>query len=110
MNRFFLSFFAACRTRSSALGASTRLSVRDAFCWLGFPLARPLPSIPSAAGVLVLFGDFLGTMGLSDFPRSFVIGFCPQTSLHGPRRLLSRSGEHGTSQVPHKMCPYVPGS
>src|SRR5207249_1947208 len=32
------------------------------------PLARPFPSIPSAAGCLALFGDFPGTVGLSDFP------------------------------------------
>ena len=77
MNRCFFSVFAACRTRSSALGASTRLRVRDACGWLGFPLARPLPSISSATGGLVLFRDFLGTMGLSDVPRSFVIGLRP---------------------------------
>src|SRR5260370_8444209 len=96
VNRFFLSVFAACRTRSSALSASTRLSVRDAFCWLGFPLARPLPSIPSAAGVLVLFGDFLGTMGLSAFPLSFVIGFCPQPSLPRPKGSPSPLDQHRT--------------
>src|SRR5579863_1391378 len=52
--------FAACRTRSNALSASFRLGVRDAFCWLGFPLASPLPSIPSAADCSTLFGDFAG--------------------------------------------------
>ena len=38
------------------------------FCWCGFPLARPLPFLPSAAGGPALFGDFIGTIGLSDFP------------------------------------------
>jgi hypothetical protein len=46
VNRNFLSFSAAWRTRSCALGASFRLGVRDAFCCGRFPLARPLPSIP----------------------------------------------------------------
>jgi hypothetical protein len=53
-------------TRSNALSASSRPGVRDAFCWGRFPLARPLPSIPSAAGCPALFGDFAGTAGLSD--------------------------------------------
>ena len=70
MNRIFLSRLAACRTRSSALGAPSRLGVRGAFCWRGFPLASPLPSTPSAAGCPALFGDFIGTTGLSDFPWS----------------------------------------
>jgi hypothetical protein len=40
----------------------------DAFCCCGFPLVKPLPSIPSAAGWPALFEDFTGTTGLSDFP------------------------------------------
>ena len=60
-----------------ALGASFRLGVRDAFCCCGFPLVRPLPSVPSAAGCPALFGDFAGTTGLSDFPCSFIIGVRP---------------------------------
>ncbi len=74
MNRSFLSFLAACRTRSSALGAIVRLGVRVAFCCGRFPLVKPLPSIPSASGFPVLFGDFSGTTGLSDFPHSFIVG------------------------------------
>jgi hypothetical protein len=62
-----LSLFAACRTRSSALGAFVRLCVRGAFCWLTFPLASSLPSTTSAAGALALFGGFTGTTELSDF-------------------------------------------
>ena len=40
-------------------------------------LQKPLPSIPSAAGCPALFGDFPGTVGLSDFPGPFVIGVRP---------------------------------
>ena len=40
-----------------------------------FPLVSPLPSIASAARVAALFGDFVGTMELSDFPRPFIIGY-----------------------------------
>ena len=53
-----------------------------------FPLASPLPSLPSAGGGLwppPLFGEFLGTTGLSDFPCPFIIGVRPQTSRHVPR-------------------------
>src|SRR5207245_8615710 len=77
------------RTRSSALGASVRLGVRDAFCWGRFPLVRPLPSIPSATGCPALFGDFAGTTGLSDFPCSFIIGVRPWTSRCAPRHIPS---------------------
>ncbi len=51
--------------------------VRVAFCLGRFPLASPLPSIPSAAVALALFGDFSGTTGLSDFPGSYIIGVRP---------------------------------
>src|SRR5206468_11798398 len=57
-----------------------------AFCWLGFPLAKPLPSISSAADPPALFGDFVGTTGLSDCPWSCIIGVCPWTSRCGPPR------------------------
>src|SRR5260370_33773530 len=71
---------AARRTRSSALGAPARHCVRGAFCGLRFPLASPLPSISSAAGCPALFGDFSGTMGLSDFLCPFIVGVRPWTS------------------------------
>ena len=77
MNRCLLLLRAAWRTRSSALGARVRLGVRGAFCSGEFPLASPLPSIPSAAGCPALFGDFLGTMGLSDFPWLYIAGVRP---------------------------------
>src|SRR6266852_4799948 len=82
-----LTALSATPTRSSALGASFRLGVRDAFCCGRFPLARPLPSIPSAAGCPTLFEDFSGTTDLSDFPGPFVIGVRPWTSRRVPRPL-----------------------
>src|SRR6266481_4360032 len=94
-----LTALSATPTRSSALGASFRLGVRDAFCCGRFPLASPLPSIPSATGCPVLFGDFSGTTGLSDFPDPFVIGVRPWTSRRVPRQLrpwadLGSPGSH----------------
>ena len=72
-----LTALSATPTRSSAPGASFRLGVRDAFCCGRFPLANPFPPIPPAAGCPALFGDFPGTVGLSDFPSPFVIGVRP---------------------------------
>jgi len=45
-----------------------------------FSLARPLPSTSSApdAAAPALFGSFLGTMGLSDFPAAYTSGLRPQ--------------------------------
>ena len=83
MNRCCLSLWAACRIRSSALGAPTRPCVRGAFCSGGFPLANPLPSTASAAGPSALFGGFVGCIGLSDFPRPFIIGVRLSTSRCG---------------------------
>ena len=106
MNRIFLSRVAACRTRSSALGAPSRLCVRGAFCWRRFPLARPLPSIPSAAGCPALFGDFIGTTGLSDFPWSFIVGVRPWTSRRVPRRPSPRAttGSPGSRARCFRTC------
>jgi hypothetical protein len=77
MNRTCLSRFATCRTRSSALGAPTRFCARGAVCWHGFPLASPLPFIPSAACPPALFGNFASTAGLSDCPGPFIVGVRP---------------------------------
>src|SRR5208337_3374972 len=87
VNSISLSLLAAWRIRSSALGASFRLCVRDAFCCCRFPLVKPLPSVPSAAVCTALFEDFTGTTGLSDFPRSFIIGVRPRTSRCVPEHL-----------------------
>src|SRR6267378_7781486 len=97
-----LTALSATPTRSSALGASVRLGVRDAFWWGRFPLARPLPSIPSAAGCPALFGDFSGTVGRSDFPCSFIIGVCPWTSRCVPGHIPS--GVNAGSPGSHARC------
>src|SRR6266571_1900188 len=47
-----------------------------------FLLADPLSSTASAA--TALFGDFAGTTGPYDFPRSCISGLWPQPSLSGP--------------------------
>src|SRR5258707_9194701 len=107
VNRNFLSLLAACRTRSNPLDASSRLGVRDAFCWGRFPLARPLPSIPSAAGCPALFGDFAGTVGLSDFPGPFVIGVRPDFPTR-PRATATLGGL-GISRFPSEVFTYVHG-
>ena len=106
MNRAFLSFLATSRTRSSALGALCRRCVRDAFCSIGFPLARPLPSTASAAGCPALFGCFPGTMGLSDFLRSFIVGVRPQASRHDPRHHQPRvsTGSPGSRAKCFRTC------
>src|ERR1700677_2913745 len=107
VNCTFLSFLAACRTRSSALGATIRLGVRVAFCCGRFPLVKPLPSIPSASGLPALFGDFSGTTGLSDFPCSFIVGVRLWTSRRAP--VLLSPDEHGISRFPCEVLPYVRG-
>jgi hypothetical protein len=74
-----------------------------------FPLARRLPSTASANSSrsvsdapgspstvltcppLLLFGNFVGTTRLSDFPWSFIGGLGPQTSPHGPSRHVWRA-------------------
>src|SRR5712692_2617362 len=106
VNRTFLSFPAAWRTRSSALGAPFRLGVRDAFCCRRFPLARPLPSISSAAGCPALFGDFAGTIGLSDFPCPFIVGVRPWTSQRVPQRhpLRANTGPPGSRARCFRTC------
>jgi hypothetical protein len=47
-----LSFFVAWHNRSSALGTSFRLGVRERVLLLRISLVRAIPSIPSAAGFL----------------------------------------------------------
>src|ERR671932_255612 len=85
VNRIRLSRLAACRTRSSALGAAYRLCVRAAFCWRGFPLVSRLPSTPSSVGRPTSFGGFVGTPRLSDFPEPCIIGVRLLAFRCGPR-------------------------
>ena len=58
---------------SNPIDALTRLCVRRAGESKAFPAAIPLPSIASA-GLHPLFGDFLGTMGISDFSSAWMAG------------------------------------
>ena len=102
-----LTALSATPTRCSALGASFRLGVRDALCCCRFPLVRPLPSVPSAAGCPALFEDFTGTTGLSDFPCSFIVGVRLWTSRRAP--VLIPPGEYGISRFPCEVLPYVHG-
>ena len=69
-------------------------------------MARPLPSVPSAAGCPALFGDFAGTTGLSDFPCPFIIGVCPWTSRRGPQRhpLRADTGSPGSRARCFRTC------
>ena len=62
----------------------------------GFLFARPLPSTSSAAGCPVLFGSFIGTMGLSDFSCPYIIGVRPWTSRCAQRYLY----RWGTGDLP----------
>jgi hypothetical protein len=91
VNFILRSRFAASRTRSSALGALSRLCVRRAFCPIRFPLVAPLPSTPSAPAFAALFRSFVGTTGTCDFSWSFISGFRPQPSPCG--WLSVRSGQ-----------------
>ena len=54
-------------------------------------MASPPPSVPSAAGCPALFGNFTGTIGLSDFLGSFIVGVCPWTSRRVPPLHLRRA-------------------
>src|SRR6516162_526957 len=89
VNRSFLSFLAAGRTRSSALGAMVRPGVRVAFCCRRFPSVKPLPSSPSASAFPELFGDFSGVGSEEARVRA---SLRPPLKLHGhiSRKQLSR--------------------
>ena len=54
-----------------------------------------------------LFGHFLGTMGLSDFPASFIAAVLLSDSPRGPRRW--GEADTGISRVPCKMFQCVRG-
>ena len=90
-----------------------RHGVRNLCRYSEFPLARPLPSIPSAAeappftgGRPTLFGDFAGTTGLSDFPCPCIIGVCPWTFRHGPQYhpLRADTGSPGSRARCFRTC------
>ena len=93
MNFAPLSFLAASRTRSSALGVLSWRCVQCTFCWSAFPPARLLPSTASAAGCPALFGGFAGTTSLSDFLGSFIFGLRLGPSRRGRRHHYRRRPE-----------------
>ena len=108
MNRIFLSLLAACRTRSSALGALVRLCVRGAFCSSVFPLARPLPSTASAAvaaGFVRRLRRYYGPVRLpaTVHRRLAALG------LPDAARGAIAAGDAGISRFSRREVPYVHG-
>ena len=71
-------------------------------------MASRLRSIPSAPGSPGLFGDFLATMRLSDFPRPFITGLRPWAFRCGPRQPKAAAGR-GISRFPRKVCTRMHG-
>jgi hypothetical protein len=88
------------------LGLDGREHDVRAFCPSMFPLARPLPSTASAAGRPTLFGSFVGTTGLSDFPWSCIAGVRPSALPARPAAPPAASGL-GTSRFSRGKVPYV---
>ena len=103
---------ATSRTRSSSLGAPCfRRCVQDAFCWLAFPLIRPLPSTASAPPPVArhgLFGDFAGNMDLSDFPYPCIVGLRSPTFPTRPSGLPPEGGD-GISRFSRMEIPRMRG-
>jgi hypothetical protein len=89
-----------------ALVALSRHCVRRTLHSNEFPVASPLPSTASAARVAALFGDFVGTMELSDFPRPFIIGVVLRLP-DALCRSCCAAQSRGISRFPHKVCPYM---
>src|SRR5882672_6079283 len=75
---------AACRMRSSACDAGTRLCVRPVLCWLAFPLASALRSTNSSTDRSASFAGFTTTMASSDFLLPFITGYGSSPSRCGP--------------------------
>jgi hypothetical protein len=98
----------ACRIRTNACCKSPRLCVRNLVCESGFPLVNPLPSTTSAdrGAPPPLFGSFLGTMRLSDFPRPFIAAVLPRDSQRGPCFHSARSnvGPPGSRAKSIRTC------
>src|SRR6185312_8190641 len=59
-----------------------------------FPSGRPLPSTASAPGSPGLFGGFVGSTDLSDFPRSFIEGLPPSVPLASRRTSICHPANH----------------
>jgi hypothetical protein len=69
------------------------------------PLGQP-PSLHRLRGYLALFGGFLGTMGLSDFPRPFIIGVSLLGSRCGLRHVVPQTvvGSPGSRARCFRAC------
>ena len=100
----------ACRTRLNAFCRATWHSVQTPVCSNKFPLASPLSSIASATSTPALFGDFSGTMGLSDFPHPYIPGVPPRGSQGRPWRPSSRPdmGSPGSRVSRFRACTRSP--
>src|SRR5438034_1229156 len=72
VNRCFLSFLAASRTRSNPLRPLSRLRVPHRLGSGLFSLVSGLPSTTSAGGIPLLFGCFVSTVPLYDSPPSCI--------------------------------------
>ena len=93
----FLSFFAACRIRSSALGTSFRPCVRDVFCcadslWPGpFP---PSPPPPAVSGLVRRLLRYYGPVRLPAFVHHRLV------SLDFPTRPEALFASEATRDLP----------
>ncbi len=85
-----------CRVRHIRLHRPARCPVL--FCWRGFPLAKPLPSAPSARGLR-------RSTGLSDFSRPFIIGVWTSPRPAAP----SVAGGHEISRFSREVFPHMHG-
>ena len=107
MNRNFLSFFAASRTRSSPLDPLSRLCVRRWLDCSAFSLANRLPSTTSADGLPPLFGCFAGTTPLYDSSglkrRALKRRALKRRALK--RRALKRRAAVRVGLIAHRLLP-----
>src|SRR5512135_2436878 len=94
--------------RSSAGDTLSQLCVWHVLPRTALPLAPPLPSIASAAARAALFGDFIGTMGESDFPWPYIIGLRVRPCRYGPPRTdFPKRPARGAPGFPNKWLPRV---
>ena len=99
---------AALRTPSKSLDALVRLCVRGAVACPMFSLVGRLPSIPSAGGLPLLFGHFVGTTRPSDSPPTCTLDFWLKAFSNWPVT-PSTTGVDGVSRFLRVEFPYMPG-
>jgi hypothetical protein len=95
--------------RSSACDAATRRCVRNALCWIAFPLAPALGSIGSDPDRSASFVDFSATMAGPDFSRPSSSATAPHLPDAIRRRVNAPDGRE-TSWFPSKEFAHMPGS